>query len=184
MPFEIRPYDPGDENSWLRCRALSFLNTSYFDDVWQKRPEAPDIQLVAVEDGVVVGLLDIEVEQQLATIDTVATHPDHRGRGLASTLLTRALTELPAGTVTLDAWTREDEPALAWYRARGFVESDHYLHVYKSWEDPGDGWESPDQLSTPITAFCHAAIEDEAHLRARFSRIYVCRRFSRTVPAS
>lgn len=104
--------------------------------------------------------------------------------GIATALLARALADLPVGIDTLDAWTREDEPALAWYRARGFVESDHYLHVYKSGEDPGDGWGSPDRLSGPITAFCHAAIEDEAHLRARFSRVHVCRRFSRAVPAS
>ncbi|MCZ4328160.1 GNAT family N-acetyltransferase, partial [Brachybacterium paraconglomeratum] len=81
---------------------------------------------------------------------------------------------------TLDAWTREDEPALAWYRARGFVESEHYLHVYKGWEDSSEGWMSPAQLSAPITAFCHAALEDEADIRARFSRVYVCRRFSQS----
>ena len=180
MPIGIRIYDPTDESSWLRCRALSFLSTCYYDDVWTKRPETPVVQLVAAHHGTIVGILDVEVQGELATIDTVATHPDYARQGIASKLLARARAELPYNITTLDAWTREDEPALAWYRARGFVESEHYLHVYKGWEDLSDGWESPAQLSAPITAFCHAALEDEADIRDRFSRVYVCRRFSQT----
>jgi hypothetical protein len=33
------------------------------------------------------------------------------------------------GMVTLDAWTRDLPGTLRWYRAMGFIESDHYLHV-------------------------------------------------------
>lgn len=92
-------------------------------------------------------------------------------------------TQRTAVTV-IDAWTREDVPALAWYRARGFAESEHYLHVYKTWGgDPDAGWASPAPLSAPVAAFCHARLEDEADLRERFSRVYVCRRFSRSVLA-
>lgn len=89
MPIEIRIYDPTDESSWLRCRALSFLSTCYYDDVWTKRPETPAVQLVAAHDGTIVGILDVEVERELATIDTVATHPDYTGQGIASKLLAR-----------------------------------------------------------------------------------------------
>ena len=92
-------------------------------------------------------------------------------------------TQRTAVTV-IDAWTREDVPALAWYRARGFAESEHYLHVYKTWGgDPDAGWASPAPLTAPVAAFCHARLEDEADLRERFSRVYVCRRFSRSVLA-
>lgn len=181
MPLVMRSFEPADEPSWLRCRTLSFLNTCYYDDVWTRRPTSPPVQLVAVDDGTVVGLLDLEIEEDLATIDTVAVHPDHQGRGIASALLARARADLPGSVSTLDAWTREDEPALAWYRAQGFAESDHYLHVYKSWDDPDDGWSSPAGLSAPVIAFCHAPIEDEVELRSRFSRVYVCRRVSRSV---
>lgn len=31
---QIRDYRDPDEASWLRCRVLGFLDTSYFDDVW------------------------------------------------------------------------------------------------------------------------------------------------------
>lgn len=181
MTVEIRTYEPTDERSWLRCRALSFLDTCYYDDVWTERPATPAVQLVAVHGSTVVGILDVEVEQELATIDTVATHPDYQGRHIASRLLTRAHADLPDRITTLDAWTREDEPALAWYRAHGFAESEHYLHVYKGWEESDEGWESPLRLTAPITAFCHASIEDETDVRGRFSRVYVCRRLSRPI---
>ena len=181
MPITLRAYRPADEQSWLRCRVLSFLDTCYYDDVKTRRPESPAVQLVALDGDVVVGVLDIEIEDQLATIDTIAVHPDHQHRGIASALLDRARTELPGSVTTLDAWTREDEAALAWYRARGFAESEHYLHVYKSGTETADGWVSPSRLSSPLTAFCHAALEHEETQRAAFARVYVCRRFSRSL---
>ncbi|MGP5076992.1 GNAT family N-acetyltransferase [Brachybacterium alimentarium] len=181
MSFTIRSYEPTDETSWLRCRALSFLSTCYYDDVWTQRPASPAVQLVARCGDAVVGILDVEIEDDLATIDTVAVHPDNQGEGIAAALLTHARRELPSTVTTVDAWTREDEPALGWYHAQGFAESEHYLHVYKTCEDSDDGWTSPDRLSAPLAAFCHARLEDESDLRARFSRVYVCRRFSRSV---
>lgn len=183
MPISIRAYLPDDEPSWLRCRVLSFLDTSYYDDVRPRRPPAPAIPLVAIDGAAVVGILDLEVDGPLATIDTLAVHPDHRHRGIGSRLLDRALAALPESVTTLDAWTRDDAPALAWYRSHGFAESDHYLHVHKGWDEPDDGWASPDGLSSPVTAFCHGVIEDEARMRARFSRVHVCRRFRREVAA-
>lgn len=184
MRTVIRPCSPADEPSLLRCRTLSFLDTCYFDDVWTSRPEAPQIQLVAIDDDGVIGILDVEIEDGLAAIDTVAVHPDHRHRGIASQLLSRALEELPATVGTLDAWTREDEAALAWYHRHGFTESEHYLHVYKHWSESGDSWSSPSGRSAPVTAFCHGALADEASLRERFARVYVCRRFSRAPKAA
>lgn len=179
MSIIIRAYEPADEASWLRCRVLSFLHTCYFDDVWQARPPEPAVQLVASNGGEVVGILDVEIDGSLATIDTVAVLPEHQGRGIAGALLDRALDQLPPAVEELDAWTREDAPALAWYRGRGFDESDHYLHVYKRWDDPVDGWTSPAPLTPPVIAFCHVGIEDEDRMRAEFARVYVCRRFSR-----
>jgi ribosomal protein S18 acetylase RimI-like enzyme len=73
------------ETSWLRCRALSFLDTAYFDDVKKTKTDivSPGFELVAVEgDGPVVGIVDVTVEGALATIDTVAVHPDHQHRGI------------------------------------------------------------------------------------------------------
>ena|SRR5215211_198025 len=65
MAVRIRPYEPSDEEAWLRCRVLSFLGGAYFDDVAREkeRYERPAIELVAEEDGEVVGLIDVECEE-------------------------------------------------------------------------------------------------------------------------
>ncbi len=33
QPFLISAYRPADEQGWLRCRVLAFLDSAYFDDV-------------------------------------------------------------------------------------------------------------------------------------------------------
>jgi ribosomal protein S18 acetylase RimI-like enzyme len=177
----IRAYSPADETGWLRCRALSFLDTQYFDDTLARRPDPaePSVALVAEDpDGTIVGILDIGVEGRLATIDTVAVHPDHQGRRIATTLLATAIPLLAGtGATELDAWTREDPAANAWYRRVGFVEETRYLHVFVSEGDDTTGFTTPDGLGRPVLAFLHAPIEREAEMRARFRRVHVCRRY-------
>ncbi|MFB7421179.1 GNAT family N-acetyltransferase [Streptomyces sp. NPDC056210] len=70
----------------------------------------------------------------MATIDTVAVHPDHQHQGHGRALLAEAQARARVlGLVTLDAWTRDLPETLRWYRAVGFIESDHYLHVYANY---------------------------------------------------
>lgn len=193
---QIREYRDGDAESWVRCRALSFLGSSYYDDVRPHRLplEQPALGLVAVGPrprGVrtpgpdqVVGILDVEVWEDdgvtRATIETVATHPDHARHGIAAALLQRALAWLQEqGAATLDAWTREDEAANAWYRRHGFTLRDEYLHVHKRWDDDDTGFISPEPLSAPVLAFAHARLEDETAVRARFTRVHRCRQYLR-----
>ena len=63
--MEIRDYDPKDEQGWLRCRVLSFLQTAYFDNVYREKEhyDHPSIELVAMENGQVVGLRGLQVQQ-------------------------------------------------------------------------------------------------------------------------
>lgn len=195
---QIRDYRPGDEASWLRCRALSFLGSAYFDDVHSARTtfEGDAIQLVATmpkpahvrTPGTeqVVGILDVELWQEVdgtdrATIDTIAVHPDHQRAGIADELLARGLERLAGtGAATLDAWTREDEAATAWYVRHGFRIETEYLHVYADHDEAG-GFTSPEPLSRPVKVFCHARLDDEVALRERYSRVHRCRRYVRPV---
>lgn len=185
----LRPYQPADEISWLRCRVLSFLGSQYFDDVRTSRTvlQDPSIALVALT-GVpphetVVGILDAEISGTTATIETLAVHPDHQQSGIATALLEAVLPLLQGERVeTLDAWTREDAAANGWYRRNGFTEEYRYLHVYLSWwEEPGVGLASPEGLSLPVTAFMHASIDREAQMRAQYRRTYICRQYLRPV---
>lgn len=184
-PFTVRVYRPSDERGWLRCRVLSFLGTQYYDDVKPHRTVLtdPSIALVAVSPtGGIIGILDVELDGKAATIDTVATHPDHQGAGVGAALLREALPRLEAARVeTLDAWTREDAAANRWYQANGFAEQYRYLHVYLNDGDDDAGFATPDGLSMPVSAFLHGRIEDEALMRARFGRVHVCRQYLRTV---
>lgn len=147
-PFTVRAYRPADESGWLRCRVLAFLSTQYYDDVKPHRTvlAEPSIALVAVSPtGEIIGILDVQVDGNAATIDIVATHPDHQGAGVGSALLREVLSHLEAARVeTLDAWTREDVAANRWYRSHGFSEQYRYLHVYLNDGDDDTGFATPD----------------------------------------
>lgn len=88
-------------------------------------------------------------------------------RGLGTFLLDAAIERLLADTVSLDAWTREDEAANNWYRSRGFTEHSRYLHVYKGYDEPSARFTAPDGLSIPLQAFTQARIEDGAWIQAK-----------------
>src|SRR5690625_7556155 len=89
----IRHYRKGDEVGWVRCRVLSFLDTAYFDNVLKEKEKYanPAIELVAEEEGQIIGILDVEYEEKERSVCSrgtglggmiwhIAVHPDVRGR--------------------------------------------------------------------------------------------------------
>lgn len=183
VPIEIRDYERADEQDWLRCRVLSFLGTAYFDDVMTvKRSPAVGAELVAVDSGAVVGVFDLSIDGALATIDTIGVHPDYRHQGIGTRLFDLACARAASlGATTIEAWTRDDEATLCWYRARGMSESCHYLHVYADYyADTAEPAEAVQALPglTPMKVFLHVMLDHEAEMRAKFRRVHVCRRFA------
>lgn len=180
--MEIRPYQSTDAASWLRCRVLAFLDTSYFDDVRTTKTAGEcTVELVAVDKDEVIGLIDVEVDGPVATIDTIAVLPQHQRSGIATALLRRALDELSGRKIeTLDAWTRDDQAANDWYARHGFHEQFRYLHVYATNDAEADRITAPSGLKT-MAAFMHARIEDEERLRAEYARVHVCRQYLRAL---
>jgi ribosomal protein S18 acetylase RimI-like enzyme len=181
----MRPYRPADETSWLRCRVLAFLSTAYYDDVLVEKPSLPGgVELVAVDGGDVVGLLDVGVHGFSATIESIAVHPDRAREGIGTALLERALEELRGrGGRWLEAWTRDDEPANRWYRRKGFGEAERYLHVYaRGREEIARAAISAPPGLVPVHAFLHLGdLDREEEMRERFGRVYVCRCYERAV---
>jgi ribosomal protein S18 acetylase RimI-like enzyme len=143
LSFEIRSYQDADQPGWVRCRALGFLDTAFYDDVRQHKEHyaGPAVELVAVASGEIVGLLDLELEPAPGVLwDTdarggviwhVAVHPDYRRRGIGTALVERALQDgREAGLEIVQAWTRDDDWVHAWYESCGFLQRYSYLHVY------------------------------------------------------
>jgi hypothetical protein len=65
-----------------------------------------------------------------------------------------------------------DADAPSWLQSRllSFVATEYYA-----------GFEAPEGLGRPVTAFMHAPISLEASLRERFSRVHVCRQYVRSL---
>lgn len=176
----VRDYETADETSWLRCRVIALLATSSYDEVWPVKRRV-DLELVATDGDAVVGLLDVSVPGSGAVVETVAVHPDHQRRGIATELLGEAVRRLErCGVRTLEAWARDDVPALGWLARNGFTEVSRSLHVYASEDDVGTVLNAKYGL-IPVSALLHARIERETEMRQRFERVHVCRRMVRSL---
>lgn len=129
----IREYIPTDEKGWLRCRVLSFLDTSYYADVKTEKEKylQPEMSLVAENDGQIIGIIDIELdsydlalagEARGAVIWNLAVMPEYRRSGVASALWAEARARLTAQDIRYcEVWTQQDAPANAFYINSGFT---------------------------------------------------------------
>lgn len=136
--MEIIHYASQYEKSWIYTKALSHLFSPFFDDMsTEKEPMNEEIyqdqlDLIAVEDGQVLGLLVISIYQEelsrdylyypcskLAYFENLAVHPDFQNQGIASALWAYA-----------DSWLREKKvEALAIFTRDGHAAN----HLYEKW---------------------------------------------------
>lgn len=68
--MKIKTYTSVYEKSWLECRVLAFLDTAYYNNVLREKEQYknPAIELVTIRDGRVIGLIDVEYEQNPNTV--------------------------------------------------------------------------------------------------------------------
>lgn len=140
----FRAYTEQDETGWIRCRLLSFLDCTYFDDVKKEkdRYENPSISLVAEEKGVITGFIEAEYELEEgevcylkggkgAVIWNLGVLPEYRKEGIASKLFEILLERLKEkGIKRIELWTQDDEAANSWYQKKGFVQREAYLNAF------------------------------------------------------
>jgi GNAT superfamily N-acetyltransferase len=109
VPIEIRDYQPADEQDWLRCRVLSFLNTAYFDDVMTaKKSPGVGAEPVAVGSPVVVGCLTCPWTARWPRSTRSACTQDYRRQGIGARLFELASRRAAAlGASVIEAWTRK-----------------------------------------------------------------------------
>ncbi|MFW9966809.1 MAG: GNAT family N-acetyltransferase [Candidatus Thorarchaeota archaeon] len=192
----IREYNKDDEKGWVHCRVLAFLDSAYYDDVYRAKEhyDSPSIEFVAEADGKVVGLIDIECENEPHTICSsisdgrksrlagmiwhLAVHPDFRRQGIARLLLLQAVEESRRlGLSRLEAWTRDDDRAEKWYQSQGFQRVESYYHIYIDSNEI-----APEIVNAMIpgmnlmSAFAHYSGDDTSILN-QFKRVYRCSRY-------
>lgn len=187
--LEIRTYRKEDEVGWVRCRVLSFLDTSYYDNVLKEkeRYENPAIELVAVLENEIVGLLDIEYEVREGTVCStgigiggmiwhIAVHPDFRRLGIGKMLLLEA-EEIARnkGLTRLEVWTRDDKWVNKWYEVNSFEKQESYLHVYlDGGEELKGSIKSEIPKLHPVYSFAHYVGEDTDRIKKMFKRSHEC----------
>lgn len=142
--MEIREYRDTDENSWIRCRVVSFMDSSYYDDVqnFREKYENPSVKLVAVDNNNVVGFLDVEYEnypgdvcyfkgEKGGVIWHLGVLPEYRSQKNATLLWYKAKKFLiNKGVKRIEVWTQDDEPATNWYIKQGFKMKEAYLNAF------------------------------------------------------
>jgi ribosomal protein S18 acetylase RimI-like enzyme len=140
----IRDYKVQDETGWVRCRAISFLDCSYFDDVKREKEvyENPSVCLVAEENATIIGFIDVEYEKSIgevcylkgdigATIWNLGVLPEYRKEGVAWKLFEKAKERLlQQGIKRIEVWTQDDEESNNWYLKQGFIQKEAYLNAY------------------------------------------------------
>jgi GNAT superfamily N-acetyltransferase len=200
----IRPYRDSDEQGWLRCSVLSFLETAYFDSVFRRKPhyDHPSIELVAEIDGTIVGVIDVECEETSGDVCTVcaeadptalgamiwhlAVHPDFQRRGIGGRLLQEVRRRAAeCGVTCFEVWTRDDVGTLRWYEMHGFEWVKSYLHVYLQGKDEvAHAICSSIPGLKPVQVFAHYVGADRDAIRARFDRVHDCNCFRLYVPGT
>lgn len=123
--------------SWLRCRALAYMRSAFNDEINAQKEDVPpkrSLSLVALAHETVVGVCDIillkdnpiltseynvPLHTPLATLDTMAVHPDYQRQGIARQLLLEAQKRLKTFGGKLIIYTLSDTPANKLYQAIG-----------------------------------------------------------------
>ena len=191
MDLIIRPYDTSDEESWLKCRLVSFHNSAYYDDVYIKKPtfDNPSLELVAAVDGKIIGILDLEKDNKDGSICycksglgamvwTIAVLPDYRRFGIASQLILKAVDWAKTKDINfIEAWTRDDKWVLDWYESVGFSRFHSYWHIYYKGDNIKSLFESNDKDISPQSVLAYSNKDPKTLDQNKIDRFYKCSGF-------
>lgn len=141
----IRDYCSEDEQKWVRCRVIAFLDCSYWNDVKREKEKysKPSINLVAQENGEVIGFMDTELDsdnsscnnkgERNSVIWNLGVLPEYRKLSVARKLWEETKKRLYDRNIHYcELWTQEDEAANNFYKKMGFrlQENQTWLRCY------------------------------------------------------
>lgn len=133
MVVSIRPLDDSDVEAVVLLWQTSGLTREWNDpraDIARARAVWPDLLLVAVEGGAVVGSVMAGYDGHRGWLYYLATDPTLRGRGIGSALVSdaeRRLGELGCPKAQLMV-RRENAGVLSFYEALDYAPSDVEVH--------------------------------------------------------
>lgn len=184
----IRRYKTADEQGWVRCRVISFLDSAYFDDVHRckERYENPVLDLVAECDGKIVGILDLEYEKKIGEVGYksdcftgviwhLAVLPEYRNKGLAAKMLKKVMQLAKQKSIKLiQAWTRDDKFVLDWYKHNGFEKKESYYHVFAEADECNVFGKTDIPNLHTCSVYGQYTGDDVNLIKSKFSRVHEC----------
>ena len=135
MDIEIREYRPEDEAQWMRTHAIIMSISHAWNYTIQERPvyERPSTCLVAIADGAIIGLTDIEYDTVPGEVcyqkDSLGGYvlefgrlPEYAGHRLGQKLIDASIEDAKKkGIRRLEYWT-QDRDAARYYTRIGMPE--------------------------------------------------------------
>jgi len=193
--IEYRMYRPADEEHWLRCRVLAFLDSPYYENVITKKPtyETDALELIASDGNDLLGFMDTQFEQRAgslcygsgdvgAVIWELGIHPDFRRQRIASRLLEKTIAECDSrGGKRIQAWTRASPTTRGWYESLGFRSIFRYWHVWLNGQKLRSMIEQPIPDLTPVHAYCEYTGDDIERVAQISDRIEECLCYERLI---
>ena len=119
---------------------IAQLESMCFNDPWSVNSIASElgnklsVWLVAIEDDSVVGYVGSQTVLGETDMMNIATHPDHRGKGIATSLIKELITELTlrkSRSLMLEVRVSNDT-AISLYRNLGFAEVGCRKNYYRN----------------------------------------------------
>ncbi len=135
--MEIRRAVPADSDGIEKIEALSFPDPFSKKDVFSYICSDGGMCFVALDGGEVIAYIIGRVIAPEGEIYRIATHPEHRGRGVGYRLLSYAIkTERGRGLETTFLEVRsKNAAAISLYKAYGFREIGKRKNYYKNPDD-------------------------------------------------
>ena len=129
MPLTIRPYAPEDQDAvialWEACRLVVPQNDP-IADIRTKSQFQPDLFLVAIAEGRLVGTVMAGYEGHRGWINYLAVAPEQRRRGIAKNMMASAEKKLRAlGCPKINLQVRRtNTTVINFYQSIGFREDE------------------------------------------------------------
>ncbi|MFX1283615.1 MAG: GNAT family N-acetyltransferase [Promethearchaeota archaeon] len=141
---KIRQYHPSDEEEWIQCHSLSYLDSIHYDELIKAKPryESPSVELVGILDDKIVGILDIEMEQKhgqfcfdeterSGMISVIGVLSEYRRKGIGTKLIEKGMEIIQKNfdVHRIEIWVRKDSGITAWLKQIQFQEIHRFYEV-------------------------------------------------------